>query len=892
MSALSLTTPCDVAGAPGTAVAAVSEASTLGGKAHGLLRLRAAGCRVPRFSVVPAACFATALGEAAARLRTVLVSDSIDSAVCEVQAAAVAALLDEAPVAARLRGAIAAALAGGLSARRCYAVRSSAVDEDSARASFAGQLETRLNVPAPELAEAVLGVWRSAFSARALAYRAQRQLRCDERICAVIVQEMVAAETAGVLFTRGPDDPEEMVVCGAFGLGAGVVDNRVDVDTYRIARASGAIRRQIALKRERVVAAARGTHVVPVAVAARGQPALDDRALRKLRVLGLQLETLFGMPLDVEFALDSWGRIHVLQARPITAASQAREPARVWDNSNVVESYPGLTLPLTFSFAQLGYAAAFAPYMKRRTMAYLPFGDPLRERREVFQNLIGLVNGRVYYNLLNWYEMMSALPGFARVRASWDRMIGVAGQAQAREHRLGWLPRQLAWAYCLWRLLCIKRPVKRFTRRFARAYARFATLDHAGLGAEALLARFEALKDALAKDWSLTLDNDFAAMAYFEALHSLCQRWGTRRAAGLANALLRQAPAMESAEPVRALEQLAARVRDDACLAALFASEDDERILVALHATPAHREFAAALEAYLHAYGDRCLEELKLEQPTFRQCPAALIRTIREQLASPQAWLDRDAPVSQKALLRGIAHPLRRAMVRWVLRRAQYTLAGRENMRFARTRVFGIARRIFGELGRCFAAQGILERPDDIHYLTIDEVSGCVRGTGVTRDLTALVALRRSEYATAAAYRPPGHLCTSGIPRWRGEPRHSDEVAGGTSALGTPCAGGRAEALARIVSDPRQKLPAGAHILVAESTDPGWVFLMARSAGLVVERGSVLSHTAIIGRELGIPTVVGVPHATRRIPEGAQLSIDGTTGRIQWQSNYLPGAPR
>lgn len=891
MSALSLTAPGALAVARRTATATLLDARALGGKAQGLRRLQAAGCRVPRFWVVPADCFAAALGEAAARLRAALDGEKSSNPLCEAQAAAVAAVLDEPSVDARLRNAIVAALAGKLSSRRGYAVRSSAVDEDSVRASFAGQLESRLNVPASEVVQSVLEVWRSAFSVRALAYRAQRKLCCDERISAVIVQEMVAAESSGVLFTRGPEDPEEMVVCAAFGLGEGVVDNRVEVDTYRMARASGAIRRQIAEKREQVVVAARGTRIVAVAVSARRQAALDDRVLRELRSLGLRLETMFAMPLDVEFACDRWGRVHVLQARPITAPSRAHESPRVWDNSNVVESYPGLTLPLTFSFAQLGYAVAFAPYMKRRMVAWFPFRDPLRERRELFQNLIGLVNGRVYYNLLNWYEMMSVLPGFASVRASWDRMIGVSGRVQAREHRLAWLPRQLAWAYFVWRLLAIKRPVKRFTRRFTHVYGHFAALEYAGLGAEALISRFEALKSALAEDWSLTLDNDFAAMAYFEALHSLCRRWGGRKPEALANALLRRAPAMESAEPVRALEQLAARVRHDTCLAALFASEDDERILAAVRAPRAYREFAEAFEAYLQAYGDRCLEELKLEQLTFRQCPAALIRTIREQLASPEVSPNRDAAVSQQALLRGIAHPLRRAVVRWVLRRAQYALASRENMRFARTRVFGIVRRIFGELGRCFVSQGVLGRPEDIHYLTIDEVSSCVRGTGVTGDLAALVALRRGEYAAAAAQRPPGHLCTCGIPRWRGQPQQSDEIAGGTSADGTPCGGGRAEGLARIVRDPRQTLPPGAHILVAESTDPGWVFLMARSAGIVVERGSVLSHTAIIGRELGIPTVIGVPQATRRIPEGAHLSIDGTTGRIQWQSNDSPGAP-
>jgi pyruvate,water dikinase len=858
---------------------------TVTGKAAGLRRLSAAGYRVPKFWVVPPECFSDALAAGCAEVQSILRAPIRPTAQdCQDRAVDVARVLDKPEVAARLQAAVAQSVAEARPRQRRYAVRSSAVDEDSTRASFAGQLETRLNVPGGGLVDAVLQVWRSAFSARALAYRAQRALHGEVGWPAVIVQEMVQVHASGVLFTRAPDSADEMLVCAGYGLGEGVVNDLVEVDTYRIDRRSASIASQIRTKTRRIdPAPGDGTHRVSVATAARTRPALNRRALRELHALGARLETEFSRPLDVEFAVDRHGRIHLLQARPITCRVAVSESPRLWDNSNVVESYPGLTLPLTFSFAQAGYAAAFAPYMKRRAIDYFPFRSPLRNRSDLFQSLIGLIHGRVYYNILAWYEMMSVLPGFARVRASWDRMIGISATAETRVHSLPWLPRQLAWAYCLWKLIAFQRTAGQFSRRFVKVYARFANVDYTSLGAPALIAQYEALRRSVGDDWRLTLDNDFAAMAFFEALHALCRKWTGARATSIANDLLRHAPGMESVRPVRALNALAARVRADASLSALFARLDDDQLLAKLRCDATYLDLGRAVDDYLRLYGDRSVAELKLEQPTFRQQPSTLIRTIRSLLDSPSRVPENDGrPATPDAALPGSL--VRRTILSCVARRARLALANRENMRFARARMFGIARQLFGALGQRLAQQSILARPDDVHYLTVDEVCAAVRGTGVTAELSNLVALRRSEYASFSEARPPNRLWSNGVPRWRPDDSPAEQATGSSELRGTPCAGGRAEGTGRVVVNPADPSPKEPHILIAESTDPGWVFLMTRANGIVVERGSVLSHTAIIGRELGIPTIVGVAAATRAIPDGAQLSIDGATGSVQWQS--------
>jgi pyruvate,water dikinase len=231
-----------------------------------------------------------------------------------------------------------------------------------------------------------------------------------------------------------------------------------------------------------------------------------------------------------------------------------------------------------------------------------------------------------------------------------------------------------------------------------------------------------------------------------------------------------------------------------------------------------------------------------------------------------------------------LKNPLKRLVFGFVLKKARRAIKNRENMRFARSRLFGIARRIFRRMGDHFAAKGLLHCSSDIHYLTVEEVFGFVQGCATTRNLKALVEIRRAEYGDYAKHFLDERIETVGIPYLNSLSKDCSPVGSGNRASGTGCSSGIARGAARIVLNPQGDTVGSNDILVARSTDPGWVFLMISAKGIIAEKGSVLSHTAIIGRELGIPTIVGVKDATTLIPDGAPITIDGSTGEIRWES--------
>jgi pyruvate,water dikinase len=314
----------------------------------------------------------------------------------------------------------------------------------------------------------------------------------------------------------------------------------------------------------------------------------------------------------------------------------------------------------------------------------------------------------------------------------------------------------------------------------------------------------------------------------------------------------------------------------------------------------AHDKFAAAFHEYSNRFGERCLEELKLESITLRDDPLPLLRAVG-QLAICSGETDttsgqksRNDPyhMAQAQVQTALARSaLRRAVFGWVLRHTRSLVRRRENLRFERTRVFGRVRTIFLEIGKRFCAVDILQEPQDIFYLQLDEVLGFVRGTATTTDLKALVAVRRAQYERfASAEPPPDRFYTRGVvgcnTHLQPDNDEADENAVGhevsrETRFGTACCTGVVRGVARVVRDPRHATLQPGDILVAERTDPGWVILFPSAAALVVERGSLLSHSAIVAREMNLPAVVALARATTWIQDGDCIEIDGGSGRVQ-----------
>jgi pyruvate,water dikinase len=222
-----------------------------------------------------------------------------------------------------------------------------------------------------------------------------------------------------------------------------------------------------------------------------------------------------------------------------------------------------------------------------------------------------------------------------------------------------------------------------------------------------------------------------------------------------------------------------------------------------------------------------------------------------------------------------------------VLKNARARVRDRENLRFERTRLFGRVRQIFVELGRKFHALDLLEQPRDIFYLEVNEALGFIDGTIVTTDLKALVALRKAEFE---GYRtkevPSDRFETRGIVHqshsFRGAPVADDP--GGDQRKGLGCCPGLVRGPVRVITDPRGARLRRGDILVAERTDPGWIMLFPAAAGLLVERGSLLSHSAIVAREMGIPAIVSIPGVTRWLRDGDEVEFDGSTGVVTRKS--------
>lgn len=732
------------------------------------------------------------------------------------------------------------------------AVRSSMAGEDSARYSFAGQLDSFLNVTGDEpILTAVKACWGSAYSERALAYRTEHKLPAEPVEMEVILQVMVPAQVSGVIFTADPvaRDPRWMMISAGSGLGEALVQGAVAGETIRVHRESGTIEGAAEF--------------------------LSPELVRALVETAEKIEKLFGAPQDIEFAIAA-GQIAILQARPITTPLLSER--RLWDNSNITESYSGVTTPLTFSVIRDAYAQVYRQALKLLGAEHVD--------EAVLRNLLGFYNGQVYYQLQNWYGALGWLPAFEQNRRFMEQMMGVKQSAgkETAQHGSGWI----TLARWVWHMLDLLRTsedrVQEFNAHFNQVLAEYQSKDFATMSPLQLRAAFLDLETRVLGAWQAPIMTDFFCMIFFGALRRLSERWLDANSP-IYNDLLAGDGAIESMEPARQVQALAQRVRSEAGLSAIFTLEAEET-LRRMYTQAEFSAFKADFDTYLRRYGDRCMNELKLEEPNLRDDPRPLIRSIASAAAHP-VELKNESTVRARSESRIQEMSwFKRPLFRWVLGEARRNVRNRENLRFARSRLFGLLRGILKSLSQQWVEAGQLACPDDIYYLTIGEIWDFVEGTAVTQNLKALVALRRADFETYRTKTPalPDRFETFGVPYLDG-PRDllAHTTSDGDMLKGTGCCSGQVRGRAQIVESTDQITHLGGNILVAERTDPGWVFLYPSASGILVERGSPLSHSAIVAREMGKPIIVNIPNLTARIMTGQIIEMDGGKG-IVWLS--------
>ncbi|MFF1353406.1 rifamycin-inactivating phosphotransferase [Streptomyces sp. NPDC058297] len=788
--------------------------------------------------------------------------------------------IEEIAIPGDLAAAITGAL-GRLGEQAAYAVRSSATAEDLPTASFAGQQDTYLNVVGPAaVLQHISRCWASLFTERAVTYRRRNGIDHRTVHMAVVVQQMVFPQAAGILFTADPVTGNRKVatVDAGFGLGEALVSGLVNPDVFKV-RNGEVVERAIAAKQRAVLALPDGgTQEVEIDSQRQEQPALTDAQAVRLVQLGRRIEAHFGRPQDIEWCLVDDG-FQIVQSRPITTLFPIPESD---DQENHVYVSVGHQQMMTDPMKPLG----FSMWQLTAMVAMHEAGGRLFV--DVTQRLASPASRAALLDVFgkgdplvrDAMETVLAHDGFVPSLPD----SGPGGPAPARS-----APAPIETDPAI------------VTELIERSQASVATLERdirtkTGPALfDFLLEAFEEHKRVLSDPLSIQ-----AIMAGMEAtwwLNDKLREWlGEKNAA---DTLTLSAPdnitsemglaLLDVADVIRPQPEVVAYLQGVDSVANVESVENVENtaFLDELAKVPGGTEARDAIEAYLDRYGMRCVGEIDITRPRWSERPTTLVPVILDNVrnfepgAAGRRFEQGRLRAQEKeqdvlSRLRALPDGDRKAdEAKGMIDRVRTFIGYREYPKYGIiSRYFVYKQALFAEAERLVQA-GVLPEKEDIFFLTFQELHDVVRSNQVDDEL---IRQRKDAFRSYHALTPPRVLTSDGE-AVTGAYRRDDVPAG--ALIGVPVSAGTVEGRARVILDMAEADLEAGDILVTPFTDPSWSPLFVGIAGLVTEVGGLMTHGAVIAREYGLPAVVGVEQATRLIRDGQRIRVHGTDGYIE-----------
>jgi len=708
-----------------------------------------------------------------------------------------------------------------------FAVRSSAENEDSKETSFAGYFYTAIGVRHREVFREVLKVQKSYGKSRGI----------------VIVQEFIDSDVAGVMFTKVGED---MIVINAnAGLCQSVVSGKA-CDEYLFSKNGNLVGKTIP-KEKPILLFQEGKFISKKI----NTESLDESSLLQLIQLGEKIQSYFGEPQDVEWCFKG-GQLYVLQSRPITRDFKVGKE-EYFDSANIAESYSGVVLPLTCSFAKMVYEQVYKDLLCMSGVSR----KKMERHSEIFENLLGFFHGRMYYNMNNWYRMAEFVPGYKRNKQNFELMI----TSNIKEDVTTIIKPSFALKIFYPFIVSIKVIVFGFTTghfksRVERYLYFLRKKDFNILNYKESIILFENLNTNLLRKWYITLENDFFVMTYLGILKKVLKEEQMQQAITFPS---------KATEQVNALFLLSKQMRDVKELWQAIEVDDVDRFNKEI---VLHKEPSAHLDTYLHSFGGRFASELKLESVGVDEDRKKLFSVLKAyqnyKLKSPSPQTEIQLPFFKKLFIKVVVSKFRKYASR------------REVFRLQRSNTFGMTRRLFRHMGVLLKNKGVIQHPDDIFYLQLHELLD--QDAEKNCRLEKIVKKRKDEYLFDAKIVPPSHFSTI-----NSQPPFIKNVTITIKDIiyARPASPGIIRGKVRVFKDFSMPKEIDFDILVTSHTDPGWTSLIALSKGLIIEHGGVLSHASIVARELGIPAVIGAENIVNTLVDYQMVEIDGSTGIIK-----------
>ncbi len=706
---------------------------------------------------------------------------------------------------------------------KLYAVRSSGIDEDSDNYSFAGVHDTFLNVKYNDIEENIKKVINSAASELAINYRKNNHLQTSNIRIAVVIQEMVDADYAGVINTINPvtNNTFETVISVCKGTGEKLVNGDIDATNYYV----------------------NGKNIIT-----KGEDILSKELINKVVKLSNKVALKTDRFQDIEFAIKGH-KVYFLQTRAITTYKDinSKELTLLIDNSNIIESYYGVVSPLTASFAKEIYEAVY-----KATFATVKAPKKIMDALDnSFKNMLYVYEGKIYYNLFSWYHVTGVFP--SRKSLSYmESMMGVkTSSSSKRRVKFDLFSLIKSGTIFLNKLTNIIPLSDKFLNRFNEIVGPYYG-KQLNLTNEECINLYNQISKNIVPEFTTPIFNDTAVMFYFGSLKEKAKKY--QDADKIIATAINNNGEVESAASATEFEKILNYINSNKTIKEEFVALSIEELMDKYHQKD--NALSEMISGYVHGYGSRVMDELKLETITMIEDPSMIFKMIKQSLTFES---------SSTVTIEKVEIP--KKLIKLANKARKY-IQNRERLRLRRTYIFSIVRNIFLNMGRNFVKENRIDDERDVFYLTKDEVFS------LKKDYRNIIKERKAQqeiYKKSEYYDRVAFYNHKPLPVLFGE--------GVGDLHGIPSGKGKVTARVSVLENSTDSFTPG-NIILTKRTDPGWISLFPLASGLIVEHGSMLSHSFVVAREIGLPAIVGVSDARKYIKDGDIVTLDATKGEI------------
>ena len=741
-------------------------------------------------------------------------------------------------------------------AAKGYMVRSSAIGEDGAGNSFAGQLESfQAENNVEDIIAKLYLCWKSYQKENVTAY--QNSSGAKLQGMAVVVQELIEPDYAGVIFSRHPLDENNLLVEYVEGHAEQLVSGKVNPKSVTFSRKS------------------RGFSETT--------PFSCDKGIEIVE----QLELIYNKSLDIEWAIKD-KVFYVLQSRPITTASKSKKV--YWSNTNVNENYPEAITPLLYSIARDSYYH----YFKNLSKLFLIPSEKIKELESAYANVITVHGCKMYYNMSSIHQIISHSPFSEMLLKSFDNFVGYTQNktAEIKKEKGS----KLSFVKEAFRF---NRTLEKTVKEFEDSANKYQDEAEKALTLEELKNSFHQFIEIRMHSWYKASLADFFAMLYHGLLGKFCSKYYTDNADGIHNKLIQAIPGLISSEPIILMYKIKMEIRKNSMVHEKLKTLNSEEFWEWVKAESNAVDVKIRIHNYLQNFGFRCSGELMLTETNYIDEPSKFIDLLKQYDSLPEdnpediiakKCKEREQVIrsfkntilkkNSLNILKSATHIL---FLKILIRLASKGISARERVRLKQASLYFQFKNIVLKCSSELQKRRLINDSDDIFYLRYQEIIEVLNSSSMlSNSIKEQVQITKSNFLSQAGLIYPDDFYS-----YQGEFPLPEELENtilkshSSNLKGLCACGGKIQARVKVLQSVMEahKLQKG-DILVTRQTDPGWVVVFPLISGLIVERGGMLSHGAIVSREFGIPAIVGVEGAVSKLNDGDIVILNAFTGEI------------